>query len=62
MTLPGKVSFQFTDNLSWLKGTYTLKFGIDVRRMSYVDVHHFGSSDDFGQFTFNRGPLSRRSN
>ena len=23
--------------------------------MSCVDVHRFGSSDDFGQFTFNRG-------
>lgn len=48
-------SYQFTDNLSWVKGSHTFKFGVDVRRMSYVDVQHFGSSDDFGQFTFNRG-------
>jgi len=51
-------SFQFTDNVSLIKGSHTFKFGIDVRRMAYVDVQRFGGSDDFGAFTFNRGAYS----
>jgi hypothetical protein len=51
-------SWQFTDNFSWIKGSHTFKFGVDIRKMSYADVQHFGGSDDFGQFTFNRGAFT----
>jgi TonB dependent receptor len=48
-------TIQFTDNLSWVKGTHTLKFGVDVRRVAYVDLESFGGADDFGDFTFDQG-------
>ena len=51
-------TIQFTDNLTWVRGKHTLKFGIDVRRVSYADIESFGGSDDFGAFTFNSGGLS----
>jgi len=48
-------TIQFSDNLSWVKGTHTLKFGVDVRRVAYVDLESFGGADDFGDFTFDQG-------
>lgn len=49
---------QLTDNLSWIKGTHTVKFGVDFRRVRYTDLESFGGSDDFGAFTFNAGTFS----
>ena len=46
-------TIQFTDNLTWVRGKHSLKFGIDVRRVAYADIESFGGSDDFGAFTFN---------
>src|ERR1700732_2083372 len=43
-------TIQFADNLIWIKGKHTLKFGTDVRRVAYVDLESFGGSDDFGSF------------
>jgi len=51
-------TIQFTDNLSWARGKHSLKFGVDVRRVSYADIESFGGSDDFGAFTFNSGALT----
>ncbi|HUK19891.1 MAG TPA: hypothetical protein VLW65_25900, partial [Bryobacteraceae bacterium] len=51
-------TLQFTDNLSWIKGGHTMKFGFDFRRVYYYDPESFGGSDDFGQFTFNAGVFS----
>src|SRR6202790_2273930 len=48
-------TIQFADNLIWIKGKHTLKFGADVRRVAYVDLESFGGSDDFGSFTFDQG-------
>jgi hypothetical protein len=48
-------TIQFTDNLTWIKGKHTMKFGVDVRRVAYVDLESFGGSDDFGAFTFDQG-------
>src|ERR1700676_1070874 len=48
-------TIQFADNLIWIKGKHTLKFGVDVRRVAYVDLESFGGSDDFGSFTFDQG-------
>src|SRR5580704_1977794 len=48
-------TIQFADNLSWLKGRHTLKFGADVRRVRYQDLESFGGADDFGAFTFDQG-------
>src|ERR1700720_320624 len=51
-------TIQFADNLIWIKGKHTLKFGVDVRRVAYVDLESFGGSDDFGSFTFDQGIFS----
>jgi len=51
-------TLQFTDNLSWVKGNHTVKFGVDVRRVRYTDLESFGGSNDFGSFTFNAATFS----
>jgi len=51
-------TLQFTDNLSWIRGAHTVKFGVDFRRVRYTDLESFGGSDDFGAFTFNAGTFS----
>ncbi len=48
-------TIQFADNLSWIKGRHTMKFGADVRHVSYQDLESFGGADDFGAFTFDQG-------
>ena len=48
-------TIQFADNLTWIKGKHTMKFGADVRRVAYVDLESFGGSNDFGAFTFDQG-------
>ena len=45
-------TIQFTDNLGWVRGKHSMKFGVDVRRVAYADIESFGGSDDFGAFTF----------
>ncbi len=47
-------SFQWTDELTWVKGAHTIKFGVDVRRARFDQVYYF---DVNGEFTFdNLGP------
>jgi hypothetical protein len=51
-------SYQFTDNLSWVLGRHSLKFGADIRKLGYNDGLYFNGSDDFGNFTFQSGAFS----
>src|ERR1700722_8396205 len=44
-------TFQWADNLTWVKGSHTLKFGADVRRSRFDQTLFFNVS---GEFTFNR--------
>ncbi len=47
-------SFQWTDELSWVKGNHTFKFGADIRRARFDQYYYF---DVNGEFTFdNSGP------
>jgi len=47
-------SFQWTDELSWVKGNHSIKFGADVRRARFDQYYYF---DVNGEFTFdNSGP------
>ncbi len=47
-------SFQWSDNLTWVKGTHTYKFGVDVRRARFDQTYYF---DVNGEYTFdNSGP------
>jgi outer membrane receptor protein involved in Fe transport len=41
--------FQFTDNLSWIKGSHSLKFGTDIIR---DEVSLYGNTDVYGQYNF----------
>ncbi len=51
-------SFQWSDSLSWVKGTHTMKFGGDVRRMRFDQTLYYnvnglysyygGSANDVG--------------
>ena len=42
-------SFQFTDNLSWVKGNHTIKFGADIQRNRFDQTLYYNVS---GNFTF----------
>ncbi|MGB9433975.1 MAG: carboxypeptidase regulatory-like domain-containing protein, partial [Candidatus Acidiferrum sp.] len=54
-------NMQFTDNLTHIMGNHTLRFGVDVRKVSYSGVMFFVPSDDFGNFTFSPGLFSNYS-
>jgi len=43
-------SFMWSDNLTWVKGNHTTKFGADVRRSRFDQTLYFETS---GNFTFN---------
>jgi Carboxypeptidase regulatory-like domain len=43
-------SFMWADNLTWVKGNHTAKFGVDVRRDRFDQTLYYNVS---GQFTFN---------
>ncbi|MBV9574488.1 MAG: TonB-dependent receptor, partial [Acidobacteriales bacterium] len=42
-------TFQWSDNLTWVKGKHTMKFGADVRRSRFEQTYYF---DVNGEFTF----------
>ena len=54
-------TIQLVDNLTWVKGRHTMKFGADWRHLKYNDLESFGGSDDFGAFTFSAGAFSGNS-
>jgi len=45
-------TLQYTDNLTWVKGKHTAKFGFDWRTVHYARINNFGASDEFGSLTF----------
>ncbi len=45
-------TYDFSDNLTWVKGNHTAKFGFDYRHISYVDQITFTTGDDFGDYDF----------
>lgn len=48
-------NFQINENLTWIKGKHTMKFGFDVRKLHLITTWYSGSSaaDDYGDFFFN---------
>ena len=47
-------SFQWSDGLTWVKGSHTFKFGVDIRRARFDQFYYF---DVNGYYTFNNsGP------
>ena len=45
-------SYNFTDNVSLIKGRHTIKFGFDARRVHYREEDQYGGGDETGSFTF----------
>jgi len=46
---------EVTDNLSWMHGKHSLKFGVDARHVRYNALMFFQPSDDYGDFIFQPG-------
>jgi hypothetical protein len=44
---------QFIDNLTWIKGRHTFKFGADLRRLRAETNLGFTTGDNYGDYTFN---------
>jgi hypothetical protein len=47
--------YQIADDLTWIRGRHTLKFGLDVRKLRVSDYSNFTGADNFGDFYFNGG-------
>lgn len=47
--------YQFADNLTWIRGRHTMKFGFDIRALRVADYESFIASDNFGTYYFNGG-------
>jgi hypothetical protein len=45
-------SYQWNDNLTWIKGRHSFKFGADVRRLRAQTALSFTGSDNYGNFSF----------
>jgi hypothetical protein len=45
--------YQFADNLTWIRGRHTMKFGFDVRELRVADYESFIAGDNFGDYIFN---------
>jgi len=47
-------TFQWSDNLTWVKGSHTMKFGADVRRQRFDQTLYFNVNGEY--FYFGGGP------
>jgi hypothetical protein len=47
--------YQIADNLTWMHGRHTMKFGFDVRKLQIGDYSNFNGADNFGYFYFQGG-------
>jgi hypothetical protein len=47
------LALEFADNLSWIKGRHTLKFGMDAVKIRAVTPLSFFDADNYGGFLFN---------
>ena len=45
-------TYEFSDNLSWVKGRHTVKFGMDMQLIRAVDPLGFFGADNYGTFSF----------
>ncbi|MBC7926572.1 MAG: TonB-dependent receptor [Bryobacteraceae bacterium] len=45
-------TWQFANNVTWIRGRHSFKFGADVRRLRTTDITSFFSGDDLGEYRF----------
>jgi hypothetical protein len=45
-------TYEFADNLSWVTGRHTLKFGMDAQKLRAVDALGFFGADNYGTYGF----------
>jgi hypothetical protein len=45
-------TYEFADNLSWVKGRHTFKFGMDAQQMRAVSTLSFYGADNYGTYLF----------
>ena len=41
-------SFQWSDDLTWVKGAHTIKFGVDIRRQRFDQYYYYDINGSFG--------------
>ncbi len=46
-------TYEFADNLSWIKGRHAFKFGMDLQRLRAVTALGFFGADNYGTYSFN---------
>ena len=46
-------TYQYADNITWIKGRHTFKGGVDFLRFHWTSPAVFTGADDFGVFNFN---------
>jgi hypothetical protein len=46
-------TWQFANNLTWIRGRHQFKFGADIRRLRTTDITSFFTGDDMGSYSFN---------
>lgn len=44
----------FVDNLTWVKGRHSMKFGLDIRRLQAVTPLGFNGADNYGTFDYSQ--------
>ena len=45
-------TYEFADNLSWVKGRHNFKFGMDAQKMRAVSALGFQGADNYGTYSF----------
>ena len=48
-------SIVFSDSLTWIKGSHTIKAGVDVQRLEAKDISTYNTGDDYGEYYFSSG-------
>ena len=46
-------TYEFADNLSWVKGRHSFKFGMDAQKLRAVSALGFQGADNYGTYGFN---------
>jgi len=46
-------TYEFADNVSWVKGRHSFKFGLDAQKLRAVDALGFQGADNYGTYGFN---------